>query len=284
MNYMPNLIIGALVITALAGCSKGVQAPNPMAIGSIETHVVDGPQEFKELQVLSRRGSLEKQKEKTNHIRLQAIRDTALSISARTALAVRGQQINQLVAEQQRELDRVFNFQGVMLEGGVLPPVMLESRNDLSLADPQNIRVADRTYRIIKQSRFVTLPPSWREYLVMDETRPAQPDPSLLPSTGEEKKIWQASVIEGWDNGIDQANQVYEENLARLKRDYQGMVRYRMLLAQNMVSAPQVAQRDLGVTGGGESLSVNDRVLTIKALPSLKSNSEAWTPTMSDSQ
>ncbi len=63
------------------------------------------------------------------------------------------------------------------------------------------------------------------------------------------------NVEMGWFEGIDQADQIYTENLARLKRDYQGMIRYRMLLAQNMVSAPQVAHRELGVTGGGEELS-----------------------------
>ncbi len=205
-----------------------------------------------------------------------------MSISARTALAVRGQEINEMVAMQEDHLDNVFNFHAMIMDGGVLPPVMLESRNDMSMSDGQNIRVADRTYRIIKQAKFVTLAPTWHEYLVMDETRPAPPDVSLLPSTDQEKKVWQASVIEGWDSGLALANQIYEDNLARLKRDYQGMVRYRMLLAQNMVSAPQVAQRDLGVTGGGESLSVNDRILTIKALPSLKPNSDAWTPTVND--
>ncbi|MFI4957204.1 MAG: type IV secretion system DotC family protein [Gammaproteobacteria bacterium] len=282
MNYVPNLIIGVIVASSLVGCAN-LRAPNPLTLGSIETTVKDGPTEFKELQVLSRQQGLMKTQAKTNHIRMQAIRDTALSISARTALAVRGQAINQMMGQQQSYLDQVFNFQGLMIEGGILPPVMLESRNDLSLSDGQNIRVADRTYRIIKQARFVTLPPSWREYLVMDETRPSPPDVSLLPSTSEEKKVWQASVVEGWDNGVVQANQIYEANLARLKRDYQGMVRYRMLLAQNMVSAPQVAQKDLGVTGGGEALSVNDRILTIKALPSLKSNSEEWTPSVNDS-
>ena len=58
------------------------------------------------------------------------------------------------------------------------------------------------------------------------------------------------------------------------------MIRYRKLLAQNMVSAPLIAEKDLGVTGGGDQLSVNDRILTIKALPSLKANTEHWSPTI----
>lgn len=281
MNYVPNLIICVLVAFSLLGCGS-LQAPNPMSLGAVEQVVKDGPEEFKDLQLLSRSKGLSEQKGKVNHIRMQAIRDTALSISARTALAVRGQAINQMIALQTGQLDGVFNFQGLMLEGGIIPPVLLESRNDLTLTDGQNIRVADRTYRIIKQARFTTLPPTWHEYLIMDETRPKPPDVSLLPNTTEEQRVWQASVIEGWDNGVAQANEIYADNLARLKRDYQGMVRYRMLLAQNMVSAPQVAQRDLGVTGGGEALSVNDRILTIKALPSLKSNSGEWTSSAND--
>ena len=60
------------------------------------------------------------------------------------------------------------------------------------------------------------------------------------------------------------------------------MIRYRKLLAQNMVSPPLVAEKEMGVTGGGDQISVNDRVLTIKALPSLKADSEQWTPIVVD--
>jgi len=213
-----------------------------------------------------------------NFIRTDSIRDTALSLGARNGLAYRAKQINALLNSQAKDLDAVFNFERLLLEDNILPPVLLESRDALTLAGPQTMRVSDRSYRIIKQARFVTLPPTWREYLIMDDRLPEKPDASLLPKTEEEYVVWVDEVRLGWAQGLKQANMIYEENLSRLKRDYQGMVRYRLLLTQKMVSAPQVAARDLGVTGGGEELSVNDRLFTIQALPSLKADSESWQP------
>ena len=70
--------------------------------------------------------------------------------------------------------------------------------------------------------------------------------------------------------------QIFTDNLARLKRDYAGMVLYKKLLAQHMVSAPFVARTELGVTGGGSDMRINDQVLRITALPSLQSNSRKW--------
>lgn len=282
-NYVPNLASAALLSLVLIGCAGGgVKAPNPMDLSSVDGGVVDGPREFEHLQALSRTKAISSEEggNAINFIRMDAVRETAMSVSARTALAWRGEQINRMVESQSEYLDGVFNFAGLVLDDEILPPVLLESRNALSMDGPHNLRVADRTYRIIKQARFISTAPTWREYLLMDETRPEAPDATLLPNTQEEKKAWQQGIVQGWQDGIKQANMIYEENLNRLKRDYQGMVRYRMLLAQNMVSSPLVAQRDLGITGGGEELAVNDRVLTIKALPSLKANSQAWNPSI----
>lgn len=289
LNYVPNLYkvlrnsgCYGLALWGLLGCSS-MQPPNPMALDTVEQTVVDGPNEFKKLQMMSRPAgvvAVPGEGSGINNLRLQSVKETAMSVGARTALAWRAVEINRMLVERQPYLDGVFNFQGLLLDKEILPPVLLESRNDLNMDGPHAIRVADRTYRIMRQARFVTLAPTWREYLMMSETKPEPPDIAMLPTTTEEKIAWQKGIVEGWDEGVKQANLIYEENLARLKRDYQGMVRYRMLLAQNMVSAPQVAQRDLGITGGGEQLSVNDRILTIKALPSLKADSENWKPSV----
>jgi defect-in-organelle-trafficking protein DotC len=269
-----------LSLSLLVACSN-VRAPNPLELSSLQVDIVAGPEEFEKLQVMTRSGAIAQQTgEGINYIRMEAVRDTALSVGARSALAWRSGQINKIVATQASYLDGVFNFNSLILDDEVLPPVLLESRNALNVDGPHNIRVADRSYRIVKQARFVTTPPTWREYLLMDERSPEPPDPTLLPQTQEEQAAWQKGVVEGWAAGIKQANEIYAENLARLKRDYQGMVRYRMLLAQRMVTAPQVAHRELGVTGGGEVLSVNDRILTIKALPSLQADSSAWAPSV----
>lgn len=274
-----KLGLAGLLALLLFGCTGNLRAPNPMDLGAVEPTLAPGPKEFEKLQTLSRSAELQGAVQ-INYIRMEAVRDTAMSLGARTALAWRGEQINRMLQSQGEHLSAVFNFQGLMLNDSIMPPVLLESRNALSVDSPQNIRVSDRTFQIIKQAHFASVAPTWREYLLMDDTRPEPPDVSLLPATDEEKQAWQQGIIKGWEEGLKQATQIYDENLARLKRDYQGMVRYRMLLAQNMVSPPQVAQRDLGITGGGEALAVNDRILTIKALPSLKADAQTWKPSI----
>ena len=51
---------------------------------------------------------------------------------------------------------------------------------------------------------------------------------------------------------------------------------YRKLLAMNMVSPPYVSHTDLGVTGDGAEIHIDDRVLRITALPALNVNSSEW--------
>jgi defect-in-organelle-trafficking protein DotC len=67
-------------------------------------------------------------------------------------------------------------------------------------------------------------------------------------------------------------------DLNKLLADYQGMVRYRNLLAQGMVSPPYAMQTDRGVTGGGNEMRVGDRALSITAPPSLKPQYNQWSP------
>ena len=45
------------------------------------------------------------------------------------------------------------------------------------------------------------------------------------------------------------------------------MIRYRMLLAQGMVSPPYATQHDRGVTGGGKMMRIGDREVLISGMP-----------------
>ncbi|MFA6037390.1 MAG: type IV secretory system conjugative DNA transfer family protein [Legionellales bacterium] len=262
-----NKTLTLLFIALLTGCA------------SLEVEILpDSNDELATLETL--RGDVRdiEDDDDNDTIRLDALKDTARSLGARSGLAFRGEEINESLYQEEEQLDRIFNFHALLLSDNILPPVLVEGRDSLTVNTPNVLRVADRNYKIIKQARFVTLAPTWRDYLIMDDTRPPLPDKSLWPKTDEEREIWADYVEKGWFEGIYQADQIYTENLARLKRDYQGMVRYRMLLAQNMVSAPQVSHRSLGVTGGGEELAINDRTLTIEALPALRADSETWAP------
>lgn len=211
-------------------------------------------------------------------IRAQALQQTAMTVGAQSGLYWRSIQINTMLLANSKSLDRVYNFNGLMLPHNILPPVLSEGRQILNLADPDTIRLADRMYEIVSQAKFVTTAPNWRDYLWMNFQKAPVPDPAFLPSKRKEQQIWKVAVAKGWSQGIQQANIIYAENVNRLTRDYNGMLLYNTLLAQNIVSAPFVSSTNLGVTGGGSSMNVNDQVLRITALPQLLPNSQDWKP------
>ena len=209
-------------------------------------------------------------------IRYQGLRDAALSTGARAGLAWRSKQINQLIMVHERQLDLIYNFTAMLLDHNVLPPVLTEGRQNYEQSSDDIIRVFDRAYAIQSQARFVSMAPTWREYILTNYANPDLPDSSLLPRNEEEKEVWDKYIDEGWQAGITQADVIFSENLGRLTRDYEGMVIYRILLAQNMVSLPYVAQVNLGITGGEDQLAVNDRILRITALPQFNVRGNEW--------
>lgn len=243
-----------------------------LLIGLTGCGVKNNPRKLDNLNALQKLTFSGLSKARMGTIRGQSIRDTALSVGARGGLAWRAAQINRVLLKHENMLYRLFNFNSMLLDKNVLPPVLIEGRNTLSLGGTDTIRIADRTYQILSQARFVTAAPMWRDYLWLAYTSPETPDRSLLPRNREERLIWKKYVEEGWRAGIQQAELIFKENMARLKRDFEGMIRYRALLAQNMVSPPFVAQLDMGITGGGSDLTVNDRVLRITAFPTLKND------------
>ena len=199
-----------------------------------------------------------------------------MSIGAQGGLAWASDQLNVKLEQDRKYLDTIFNFNAMMLSHGVMPPVLEEGDNSLNLADPNTIRVADKTYKIVEQARFATTAPNWREYLLLTFTKPALPDKTLLPKSTEEHKIWKQGIRNGWDKGIEQAYSIFQQSLARLKRDYRGMILYRKLLQEKMISPPFVSRTELGITGDGGDMRVNDQVLRIVELPKLQTNSRGW--------
>ncbi|WP_065627140.1 type IV secretory system conjugative DNA transfer family protein [Xanthomonas euvesicatoria] len=213
-----------------------------------------------------------------NQLRLDALKSGALSYGTQAGFQRRTFEIAEITKAKSAQLDQVYNFQGLLLERNVVPPVLQESRDTLQASGDTALRLADRSYQVIKQARFTVKPPTWQEYLLRSVTIKSEglSDSVLAPRNDAEEKFWKAQVQEGWKLGVQQADQVFAADLARLDRDYKGMVLYRHLLTRKMVSLPYVAESKLGVTGDANNMSINDRVLRITALPELDTRSERW--------
>jgi defect-in-organelle-trafficking protein DotC len=211
-----------------------------------------------------------------SEVRAMALQETATGVGARSGLAWQAKIIDDKLSSRERDLDQTYNFYAMLLHHDILPPVLVEAYQPLNLASPDTIRLAQKVYKIETQAHFVTAPPTWREYLWLNFPQPALPDKTLLPCTHAERRIWNHYVAIGWAQGIKQADHIFDANLARLNRDYKGMILYRKLLAANMVSEPFVAKAELGITGDGNSMRIGDEVLRITALPQLNLKGDTW--------
>jgi defect-in-organelle-trafficking protein DotC len=145
-------------------------------------------------------------------------------------------------------------------------------------AGGQAAAVADRVYRINRVARIVTASRDWRLYLERDWGRVDPPPGLLLPKTDEERAEWKQWIKEGWDAGVAQAEDTFQADLDRMTSDFVGMVRYRELLAQGMISPPYALNEERGVTGGGAEMRVGDRGVSITGQSALIPRSDQWTP------
>jgi defect-in-organelle-trafficking protein DotC len=259
-----------ILIIALTGLLSACASPHPQDVNTANLGQLEN------LYTIPPPNNGDASGEATGRIRFKALEDTALSLGAQGGLSAASDEINSHLENDKKRLETIFNFNGMMLTHGVLPPVLEQGDDSLNLDDGDTIRISDKTYRIVQQARFVTTPPNWREYLWLNFEKPEVPNKILLPDSAAERRIWARSIKTGWEKGTQQAYDIFQQNLARLKRDYQGMILYRKLLQEHLISAPYVSKTDLGITGDGEAMRVNDQVLRITEHPQLQTDSKNW--------
>lgn len=232
-------------------------------------------------------------------LRSKAMREAANSYGARSGLLRGSYEIRQALNRVAAAYDATFNFAPLMLtdlqsyeSGGdgrarlIRPPVIVQARAAYNQLDTRMIRERDAVYRIESNVEFVATPPNWRTYLYRDlgEKAASLPHYTLMPRNATEKANWDAWVADGWQIGYQQAKTILEWDLNRLARDFDGMVLYHDLLAQNVLSLPHVASRNDGVTGNDNALNVNDITLKITVIPTFQRDPTRWKPVMGEAQ
>jgi len=216
-------------------------------------------------------------------MRKESQKEAALSYGARGGLAKRNYQIMESMKGFDPSLDRVFDFRALLIKApsGLLiePPIVKESSNALIITEGGNeAAVADEIFNINKRAKIVSAPRDWRQYLVQPWAEVPPPPRVLWPRTPEEQASWNSWVAQGWKAGIRQAEEIFEMNTNRLVADYGGMVRYRTLLAQGMISEPYALHEDRGITGDKNEMRVGDRALRITGPSQFLTGAERWKP------
>lgn len=209
-------------------------------------------------------------------LRVQLVREAAMSAAMRASLARQSEYINKMLDENARLLDDTYDFPSVMLPNSVTPPVIRKIER-VTEQSGDVLRYSAAQFQIVKQAAFTTRPPTWRTYLPI----PIWSDvgtthPSLLPVNAEEKAAAQEGLSKGWAAGVGQANAMFMKGLTRLQNDWEGMTTYHALLKLNMVTAPIVNRQDMAVSGSSDSLVVDQSTYRIEAKPVFNPNISQW--------
>ena len=197
-------------------------------------------------------------------IRRDSMKEAALSFGARGGLAWRTKQIMAELETTHTALDRVYDFRRLLIKAPtnmfIEPPIISEALNNFLVStNGDEAAVADSIYHISRQARIVSGPRNWREYLERSWAEVLPPPDILLPENDRERRAWRFWIAKGWREGYSQADEIFQADLDRLAADFEGMVRYRVLLTQNKITAPYATMVDRGVTGKEVDTNVGDR-------------------------
>jgi defect-in-organelle-trafficking protein DotC len=218
------------------------------------------------------------------NLRPRAIRRTARTLAIQKAVAWRYEQIKELLEEHSSRLNHIFDFAPLMMgDGKVLPPVITEAGASYRVKSQKRASSTSTTYRIIAGAKMVSSPPSWRDYLLRSYPSFDKSDAGVIPKNHKEREIWKEAALEGWQLGIEHARRLFRTNLSELVRDYKGILKFRLLAEQNIVSAPIVAEGKVGVQIQGKQMSVDRKVFRITRETDFQ-EAEKWEPKVGKSK
>jgi hypothetical protein len=155
-----------------------------------------------------------------------------------------------------------------MAEGEALiqPPVLTRSGASLRIEKPDTATSAETAYELLEPARFVPFAPHWREFLMEKGfPEPEKPNPAVLPKNEQERAIWRAAVREAWAQGLVEADQLYADNVARMARQYRGIMLYHLLTAQRLLSKVGTAAAPIPMNASDSKLYIGQHVYRITA-------------------
>jgi len=215
-------------------------------------------------------------KSEVSELRKQAIVEIATALGTSGGLSYRMKERRMELDTVAAQMDSTFDFTKLTIDNGVMAPVLTEGLSNYAQNSDDQVRIADKIYKIESPAKFVSVYPNWRSYLTFSFPSYETPSSAYLPQNEGEKMIWDESVRKGWTKGLRQADSIVEASFNRLVRDYQGMIKYKILLAEGLITPTIIARQNLGVTGGGREMAVNDQVFRISDHSALNPSTKDW--------
>ena len=209
--------------------------------------------------------------------RLEAVRDSGKAIGIQTGINRQMYFMKRALKQHEREMDTVYDFGPLMIQGRVVPPVITEVRDMYHQEGDRVIKLSGVEYNIESQARFSSVLPNWKEYFEYGAGNSNQTNISLgLQISGDEEHLFRQSIRDGYEEGINAANTMFKHSFEKLNRDYTGMLRFNTFVKRGMISMPIIASADLEITNTGNRLTLDEKLLRITILPRFNSNMDSW--------
>jgi defect-in-organelle-trafficking protein DotC len=213
----------------------------------------------------------------TETLTLSGLKNTALSYGAQAGNYITTKALLEHLEKRFASAPFV-DFRPIMLyqDGFMLLPakVVIQKGREV-ITDTAARRVASIP-KIIRQPRFVSVLPTWRDYFRIEAKPPVISRQSILPKTAQEKEIWKTAVAEGRQRGVEQVYEVFRRRIARMNDDYNGYVTYHLARHAEMISKPQFSSDFYAISGGGTSMNIDEVIVEVTVNPSLIGNRDAW--------
>lgn len=261
----PDQPVEAQGVPLKQGTTITVEDPAPKSSGPRS----GDPAELANL--LNMKSTFSKDDTAVKQMRPDAIRDAARMVTLQTAIAWRYGQLLNSVYQHSHIMDTAFNFSPLLMTQGdalILPPVLARSGASMRIEDNDTATTSATSYEMLQKAKYVSVTPHWRTYLMAEGfPQPEQPNAAVLPKNAKEREIWREAVRKAWEQGVEEADELFLDNLSRLVRDYRGVMLYHMLTAQDLMSRVHTAHADLGmkISSGGNRLNIGQKVYRITA-------------------
>lgn len=213
--------------------------------------------------------------------RLKVILSSAYEYAVRKGMQSQMRKINTMISKNERNLDAIYNFSPLMIQGKVVPPVLTEMKDIIQVPNTSTFKSTSVLYQIDKQAYFSTTPPNWRSYLTFPESTftiqfEEMPTKELAPKGSKQLAEWEKATKRGWVDGEKQANDIFKYSMNKLNRDYIGMTRFHEFVVQGKVSMPSISNSSIALANNGSAMAIDQSMLVIRSLPSFEGNMMKW--------
>ncbi|MEC4242098.1 type IV secretory system conjugative DNA transfer family protein [Pseudomonas sp. DSV-1] len=237
---------------------------------------IEAPAELRLIGELKGRDKKELSNDEGGKLRTDALRQEGLRVGAQTALAYRYGMIMDYLEAVEPKLNVAFNFAQFVRDGHLLIPAITEVRDQYTKENGLVHRVK-AGYTVQEEAQVVSSVPTWRDYVYQRYEKPELPHEALFPRDDFETSEWKRSLLEGWNAGIYQADEMFKDRVNQLTKAVEGRHQYVTLESRAMFSPADLKVVNSQVTFQGRTMNVGEQIIGIGQLGNF-TNSQTWAP------